>query len=155
VDWRDYSDPSWRHPEHSLRYRGDLTNPLNKDFKARLNPVLCSSEWPPLRPENGPASKSDSDDESVLPELEVDSDEYGYYGHDGYYNEWVDASHLLHDTDGGPSGHPPSCCASGAGASADYSDPESIEWSDSEDDGDQPWSDQGEWIATRLIGASR
>jgi hypothetical protein len=94
VDWRDYSDPSWRHPEHSLRYRGDLTNPLNKDFKARLNPVLCSSEWPPLRPENGPASKSDSDDESVLPELEVDSDEYGYYGHDGYYNEWEDASHL-------------------------------------------------------------
>jgi hypothetical protein len=59
------------------------------------------------------------------------------------------------NTDGGPSGHPQSCCASGACASGDYSDPENIEWSDSEDDGDQPWSDQGEWNATHLVRSSR
>jgi hypothetical protein len=60
------------------------------------------------------------------------------------YSEWEDASHLLHGTDGGPSCHPQSCCASGACASADYSDVERIEYSDSEDECDQ-WSDQEEW----------
>jgi hypothetical protein len=39
---------------------------------------------------------SDSDDESVLPELEVDNGECGYYGHDEYYDGWEDASHLLY-----------------------------------------------------------
>jgi hypothetical protein len=115
---------------------------------------LCSSEWPPLRRENDPVSKSDSGDESELPELEVDNGEYGYY------DEWEDASHLLYiDMDGGPSGHPQSTellCKQRLCASADYSDPESIAWSDSEDDGDQSWSDQEEeQDATHLIGSSR
>jgi hypothetical protein len=91
----------------------------------------------------------------VLPELEVDNGEYEYRDHDGHYYGWQDASHLLYINTIGPSGHLQGCGASCARASDDYSDAESIEWSDSEDERDQ-WSDQEEGQdATHLIGSSR
>ena len=59
-------------------------------------------------------------------------------------DEWEDASHLLHDTEGGPSGHLQGCGAGCAHASDDWSDAESVDYGDSEDECDQ-WSDQEEW----------
>ena len=119
----------------------------------RLNPVLCASEWPPLLPEYGPACEPDSDDDG-LPELEVRT-KYEYCDREGHYYGWQDASHLLCNSMIGPSGHLQGCGAGCAHASDDWSDAESVDYGDSEDECDQ-WNDQEEWQdATHLLKSSR
>ena len=184
ITWHDYSDLSWKHPEldrdsditnphhrkHDVRLNPVLCAsewpPLLPEYGPACEPGSDDDELPEL--EDGTKYEyCDHDggwqDASHLLNNSMIGPSGTLQGcgarcSDNYSegeDEWEDASHLLHDTEGGPSGHLHGCGAGCAHASDDWSDAESVDYGDSEDECDQ-WSDQEEWQdATHLLKSSR